>query len=122
MPKFRLKILVSAVRFCPSPPQNQAITTKSCNCLFLYYNNTTTFRSFRLKYYCNYSINLAWQTNCTVERFNRIYRESIRHLLFFRSTSDLKIDLEMEEYNHRRPHESLENLIPKEWQTQLLKK
>ncbi|HAK76617.1 MAG TPA: hypothetical protein DCM71_06850, partial [Runella sp.] len=40
------KILVSAVRFRPSPPQNQAVTMKIRSGFFLWYNIGTTIYYF----------------------------------------------------------------------------
>jgi putative transposase len=54
--------------------------------------------------------------NGYIERFNRIYRESILDAyLFFELDQVRRLTEEwMEEYNNRRPHESLGNLTPYE--------
>lgn len=54
--------------------------------------------------------------NGYIERFNRIYRESILDAyLFFELDQVRRLTEEcMEEYNTRRPHESLGNLTPYE--------
>ena len=59
--------------------------------------------------------------NGFVERFNRIYRESILDAyLFFELDQVRQLTAEwMEEYNERRPHEALNNLTPKEWKVKL---
>lgn len=59
--------------------------------------------------------------NGFVERFNRIYRESILDAyLFFELDQVRQLTAEwMEEYNERRPHEALNNLTPKEWKAKL---
>ena len=56
------------------------------------------------------------------ERFNRIYRESILDAyLFFELDQVRRLTEEwMEEYNTRRPHESLGNLTPYEWKMKQL--
>jgi putative transposase len=61
--------------------------------------------------------------NGFIERFNRIYRESILDAyLFFELDEVRKLTEEwMEEYNERRPHESLSNRTPSEWREMLLK-
>lgn len=55
--------------------------------------------------------------NGYIERFNRIYRETILDAyLFFDLDQVRKLTEEwIEEYNYRRPHESLGNLTPEEW-------
>jgi putative transposase len=55
--------------------------------------------------------------NGYIERFNRLYREAVLDAyLFFdlEQVRQLTFDW-MEEYNLRRPHESLNNLTPDEW-------
>jgi putative transposase len=61
--------------------------------------------------------------NGYIERFNRIYRESILDAyLFFELDQVRRLTEEwMEEYNTRRPHESLGNLTPDEWKMKQLK-
>lgn len=61
--------------------------------------------------------------NGFIERFNRIYRESILDAyLFFELDEVRKLTEEWkEEYNERRPHESLNNMTPSEWKEILLK-
>lgn len=59
--------------------------------------------------------------NGFIERFNRIYRESILDAyLFFELDQVRQLTEEwMEEYNERRPHEALDNMTPKEWKVKL---
>ena len=54
--------------------------------------------------------------NGYIERFNRIYRESILDAYLFFDLDQVRMltDEWMDEYNNRRPHESLENLTPNE--------
>jgi putative transposase len=55
--------------------------------------------------------------NGYIERFNRLYREAVLDAyLFFDLDQVRQLTVEwMEEYNQRRPHESLNNLTPEEW-------
>jgi putative transposase len=55
--------------------------------------------------------------NGYIERFNRLYREAVLDAyLFFDLDQVRQLTAEwMEEYNLRRPHESLDNLTPDEW-------
>lgn len=59
--------------------------------------------------------------NGFVERFNRIYRESILDAyLFFELDQVRQLTEEwIEEYNERRPHEALNNLTSIEWKARL---
>jgi len=61
--------------------------------------------------------------NGFIERFNRIYRESILDAYLFFELDEVRQLTEewMEEYNERRPHESLGNRTPSEWRELLLK-
>lgn len=61
--------------------------------------------------------------NGYIERFNRIYRESILDAyLFFELDQVRQLTEEwMDEYNNRRPHESLNNLTPNEWKMKQIK-
>lgn len=61
--------------------------------------------------------------NGFIERFNRIYRESILDAYLFFELNEVRQLTEewMEEYNERRPHESLGNRTPSEWREILLK-
>lgn len=61
--------------------------------------------------------------NGFIERFNRIYRESILDAYLFFELDEVRQLTEewMEEYNERRPHESLDNRTPSEWREMLLK-
>jgi putative transposase len=61
--------------------------------------------------------------NGYIERFNRIYRECILDAyLFFELDQVRQLTEEwMDEYNNRRPHESLNNLTPNEWKMKQLK-
>ena len=60
--------------------------------------------------------------NGYIERFNRIYRESILDAYLFFELDQVRTLTEewMEEYNLRRPHESLGNLTPNEWKMKQL--
>jgi hypothetical protein len=61
--------------------------------------------------------------NGYIERFNRIYRECILdEYLFFELDQVRQLTEEwMDEYNNRRPHESLNNLTPNEWKMKQFK-
>jgi len=61
--------------------------------------------------------------NGNIERFNRIYRESILDAYLFFELDQVRTLTEewMDEYNMRRPHESLGNLTPNEWKMKQLK-
>jgi putative transposase len=61
--------------------------------------------------------------NGYIERFNRIYRESILDAYLFFELDQVRMLTEewMDEYNLRRPHESLGNLTPNEWKMKQLK-
>jgi putative transposase len=61
--------------------------------------------------------------NGYIERFNRIYRESILDAYLFFDLDQVRQLTEewMDEYNNRRPHESLNNLTPNEWKMKHLK-
>ena len=62
--------------------------------------------------------------NGYIERFNRLYRESVLDAYLFFDLEQVRRLTEewMEEYNERRPHEALKNLTPIEWKNKLLKK
>jgi putative transposase len=55
--------------------------------------------------------------NGYIERFNSIYRESILDAYLFFELDQVRTLTEewIDEYNLRRPHESLGNLAPNEW-------
>lgn len=61
--------------------------------------------------------------NGYIERFNRIYRESILDAYLFFELDQVRILTEewIDEYNNRRPHEALGNLTPNEWKMKQLK-
>lgn len=61
--------------------------------------------------------------NGYIERFNRIYRESILDAYLFFELDQIRELTEewMDEYNNRRPHESLNNLTPIEWKMKQFK-
>lgn len=61
--------------------------------------------------------------NGYIERFNRLYREAVLDAyLFFDLYQVRQLTQEwMEEYNQKRPHESLGNLTPYEWKMNLIK-
>ena len=60
--------------------------------------------------------------NGFIERFNRIYRESILDAYAFFDLNEVRWLTQqwIEEYNERRPHEALGNNTPKEWREKLL--
>ena len=62
--------------------------------------------------------------NGYIERFNRLYREAVLDAyLFFELDQIRQLTTEwIDEYNYRRPHESLNNLTPIEWKNELMKK
>ena len=55
--------------------------------------------------------------NGYIERFNRLFREAVLDAyIFFDLDQVRQLTLEwIEEYNHRLPHEALNNLTPEEW-------
>ena len=59
--------------------------------------------------------------NGYIERFNRVYREAVLDdYLFFKLEKVRTLTSEwIEEYNNKRPHESLNNLTPNEWKMNL---
>lgn len=61
--------------------------------------------------------------NGYIERFNRLYREAVLDAYLFFDLYQVRLLTEewMEEYNYKRPHESLGNLTPYEWKSNLLK-
>jgi putative transposase len=61
--------------------------------------------------------------NGYIERFNRIYRECILDAYLFFDLDQVRQLTEewMDEYNNRRPHESLDNLTPNEWKMKQFK-
>ena len=60
--------------------------------------------------------------NGFIERFNRLYREAVLDAYLFFDLAEVRTltDEWIEEYNHRRPHESLQNQTPNEWKINLL--
>lgn len=60
--------------------------------------------------------------NGYIERFNRLYREAVLDAYLFFDLHQVKQLTQewMEEYNYRRPHESLGNLTPYEWKMKLI--
>lgn len=61
--------------------------------------------------------------NGYIERFNIIYRESILDAYLFFELDQVRTLTEewIDEYNLRRPHESIGNLTPNEWNMKQLK-
>jgi len=61
--------------------------------------------------------------NGYVERFNRLYRDAVLDAYLFFDLYQVKHLTEewREEYNQRRPHESLGDLTPYEWKENVLK-
>ena len=61
--------------------------------------------------------------NGYIERFNRLYREAVLDAYIFEDLHQVRelTNNWVEEYNQRRPHESLNNLTPYEWKIQLPK-
>ncbi|ATL45901.1 IS3 family transposase [Chitinophaga caeni] len=61
--------------------------------------------------------------NGYIERFNRLYREAVLDAYIFEDLYQVRelTDAWIEEYNQRRPHESLKNMTPCEWKTELQK-
>ncbi|MCF3108539.1 IS3 family transposase [Niabella sp. CC-SYL272] len=55
--------------------------------------------------------------NGYIERFNRLYREAVLDAYLFFDLYQVRVLTQewMEEYNHKRPHESLDNLTPLEY-------
>jgi len=60
--------------------------------------------------------------NGFIERFNRLYREAVLDAYLFFELNDVRnLTKEwIEEYNYKRPHESLGNLTPIEWKEKVL--
>lgn len=61
--------------------------------------------------------------NGYIERFNRLYREAVLDAYLFFGLSEVRILTNewIEEYNNKRPHESLGNMTTFEWKTNLMK-
>jgi putative transposase len=61
--------------------------------------------------------------NGYIERFNGSYRREILDAYVFDSLDEVRLITEewIEEYNNRRPHESLQDHTPNEWKNKLLK-
>ncbi len=61
--------------------------------------------------------------NGYIERFNRLYREAILDVYLFFDLNEVRVLTEewMEEYNTKRPHESLGNKTLYEWKMNLIK-
>ena len=55
--------------------------------------------------------------NSYVERFNRTFRDEVLNFYFFSRLSEVRVivDAWEQEYNEKRPHESLGNLTPEEF-------
>ena len=61
--------------------------------------------------------------NGYIERFNRLYHEAILDAYSFFDINEVRVltDEWIEEYNTKRPHESLGNKTPYEWKMNLIK-
>src|SRR5262249_58458292 len=59
--------------------------------------------------------------NGYIERFNRLYREAVLDAYLFFELDQVRLLTQewMEEYNQRRPHESLNNQTPEEVRIQV---
>jgi putative transposase len=55
--------------------------------------------------------------NGFIERFNRSYREAVLDMYIFQTLTEVKEQTErwLKEYNEERPHESLDNMTPREF-------
>ena len=62
--------------------------------------------------------------NGYIERFNRLYREAVLDAFLFFDLDQVRQLTEewIDEYNHRRPHEGLQNMTPIERKNVLMKK
>jgi putative transposase len=62
--------------------------------------------------------------NGYIERFNRLYREAVLDAYLFFDLDQVRQLTEewIDEYNHRRPHEGLQNMTPVERKNMLMKK
>ncbi len=60
--------------------------------------------------------------NGYIERFNRLYREAVLDAYLFFELNDVRklTNQWIEEYNYKRPHESLGNLTPNEWKEKIM--
>lgn len=61
--------------------------------------------------------------NGYIERFNRLYREAVLDAYLFFDLDQVRQLTEewIDEYNHRRPHEGLQNMTPVERKNMLMK-
>lgn len=94
-------------------------------------DNGPEFTSYEFEGWCREKqINIQYiqpgkpMQNGYIERFNRLYREAVLDAyLFFELDQVRQLTREwIEEYNCRRPHESLDNMTPEEWKNEVFKK